>query len=140
MIWTKFLFLFFLSLYGCFVNGLFLIIVGILTLILCRQQVYVLTSLFILLIFQLVVTILTFGLYGYFLYAAFDDLVNCFKSTGSFTCDHAGQILFILFGDLAHIFLTFCLIIVNLIIIRNVRRQPVTPVATNHIMYAPQTH
>jgi hypothetical protein len=137
---TKFLILFSLSLYGCFVNGLFLIIVGILTLILCRQQIYVLTSLFILLIFQLVVTILTFGLYGYFLYGDFEDLVNCFKSTSSFTCDRAGQILFILIGDLVHLFLTFCLVTSNLIIIRNIRRLPITPITSNHIIYAPQTH
>lgn len=134
-----FLIFVFLSIHGCIVNGLFLTIVGILTLILCRQQVYVLTSLFILLIFQLVVTIITLGLYGYYSYHAINDLINCFQSTGTFTCNNAGKILFIVMADLIHLFLTFCLIICNLVIIKNVRRTPIIPAAPNYAQYPPQT-
>jgi hypothetical protein len=116
----------------------FLVIVGILTLILCRQQVYVLTSLFVLVTFQLFGTILTFILYSYFSYVISLTLTDCLVMTSPF-CYREEKILLIIIADLIHLFLTFCIIIVNLIIIRNTHRPPITPVTSTAIIYTPQT-
>lgn len=86
----------------------------------------------------MIITIVTFGFYGYFLYGNFYDLAHCFDPGSIFDCDHVAKITIILGVDIIHLFLTFCLIIVNLIMIRNVRRPAITPETTNYVVYSPQ--
>lgn len=127
------------SFIGGFVNGASLFIVGCITLVLCRQQIYVLTSQCVLVIIQLFITIIIFGFYGYCLYNTFDTLGKCLETGIFINCGREGKITAVLIGDLIHLFLTFCLIIVNLVIIRNVRRPPPNSEMTNYMVYTPQT-
>ncbi len=99
-----------------------MILVGILILVLCRDQLYILTSFFILVFFQL-----------FFLLLA---LATCsFIILGSHTT-HKYQIsrennyhknLIITYFGLIIVLITLCVTVYSLIVIRNARRSPASP-------------
>ncbi len=120
-----------------FINGVFLLLIGILTLILCRQQVYVLSSLFVAVYFQLFITIATFGLYC-FIYSILQN--HSSDCSYPYTYCYRTEAGIILIVDLIHSFLTFCLVIANLAIINNARRPPIAPVTSTYVVYNPQPH
>jgi hypothetical protein len=128
-----------LSFYGAFVNGPLLFIVGVVTLVLCRQQIYTLTSLHVLLIFQLHATIIVFGLYIYCTIFAFNTLGDCSDTAYHDNCSLRMTAVVVLIVDLIHLFLTISIIIVNLVIINNARRPPTTSVRLNYVMNNPQS-
>jgi hypothetical protein len=113
-------------------NGFFLFTIGILTMILCRQQVYVLTSLFIVVYYQLFVSIAAFIYYGLYASAAFHSSSHC---TDLFDDCQPSTIQSILIATLVHVFITFCIVITNLVVITNARRPPIAPPA--YVVYDP---
>jgi hypothetical protein len=125
------------SFYGAFVNGVLLIIAGVVTLVLCRQQIYTLTSLFVLLIFQLHVTIIALGFYVVFTIFAFNNLSIC-SDTSYYSCSRYTIAVVITVIDLLHFLFTIGLIIFNLVIIKNARQLPIIPVAFNYASNNPQ--
>jgi len=116
------------------VNGFHLFFIGIVTLALCRQQVYVLTSLFVLVVFQLILTLITFAANSYFFYDRYYDISPCVDIKSCYF----NEIGTILIATLIHSFLTFCLIIANLIIIGHARRLPI-PITSRYVVYASRT-
>ncbi len=111
-------------------------ILGVLTLVLCQQQVYTLTSLYVLVVFQIHVLIIVFGLYAYILSVFLEESGCSYSST--FRCNNLKTIRAILIVDLIHLFLTLCILIVNLTIINNARRLPTISVTPNYVAYTPQ--
>jgi len=99
------------------INGLYPIFVGILILVLCREQIYVLTSLFILVFFQIFFILLSLTAYFFF--------ILLHQST-EFGRDYHKSLIIKNFG-LIIILIMLCLTIYNLIIIRNGRRPPAIP-------------
>ena len=117
-------------------NGSFLFMIGILTMILCRQQVYVLTSLFIVAYFQLFVSIATLIAYVFF-FSIFNSYESSHCMYPSDDCEPS-TVQSILIGCLVHVFITLCVIIANMVIITNARRPPYTLVAPAYVVYDPR--
>ncbi len=111
---------------------------GVLTLILCQQQVFTLTSLYVLVVFQLYVLIIVFGFYAYILYLIFEDGSRCSYTSIYFSCNNLTTIRAVLIVDLIHFFLTFSIVTANLTIINNARRLPTISVTPNYVAYTPQ--
>jgi hypothetical protein len=111
-----------------FANGGILFLLGILTLILGRQQVFALTTLFVLIFFQLFATMGVFIFYCVIVFILDSDWVTCSSSSSYYDTCPLGTIRTIFIVDLIHLFITFCIIIMTMVMISNARR-PVTPFA-----------
>ncbi|CAF3299322.1 unnamed protein product [Rotaria socialis] len=118
--------------FGGFINGFLLLIIGILILYLSRHEVYVLTSIFILVFFELFFNII--NAIGFII--IFSTLTSCDDSS-SFQCFY-GTWSTILIVDLVTCFVTLCLTIFNMITITSGRRPQYASAVTPTILYAPQ--
>jgi hypothetical protein len=96
--------------------------VGILILILCRAQVYVLTNIFILVFFQFFFQFLALAAYVFLM---FTPNTRC-KSRYYGEC-HESKILLLINIGLVIILITLCVTIYNLVIIINGRKPPAIP-------------
>ncbi|UJR27017.1 hypothetical protein I4U23_008322 [Adineta vaga] len=123
--------------YFGFLDGAFSISLGILTLILCRQQVYVLTNLFILVFFELLITIISFVFYCIALSIIDGDASHCLHSYDS--CIKTGTLILLIIKIILCV-ITFSLLITNFILIVRARRPNIPPMTTNYVAYIPQTH
>ncbi len=110
------------SLFTGTINGLYTIFVGILFLILRREQVYVLTSVFILVFFQMFFLLLSLVFY---IFIIFTPDIRCKYSYIGECRDHTNLII-TNFG-LIVLLITLCMAIYNLVIIRNGRQLPKVP-------------
>ena len=107
---------------------------GTLTLILCRQQVYVLTSLFVVVFFQLMLSLTVFLAYAYIFYEFYKSKITCYEPLEYCSWTPFYTVLIV---HMLHVFLTFCLAVTNLIIIKNARRLPIPSQAPRYVMFAP---
>ncbi|CAF2132315.1 unnamed protein product [Rotaria magnacalcarata] len=118
--------------FGGFVNGIFLVIIGILILYLSRHEVYVLTSMFILVFFELFLTI--GNAIGFII--LFSTVPSC-GDWSSFQC-YSGTWRAILIADLITCFVILCLTIINMNTITRGRRPQCASAMAPTILYAPQ--
>lgn len=128
----------FLARFGVgFANGGVLFLLGILTLILGRQQVFALTTLFVLIFFQLFATIGVFIFY-FLIVFVLSNWLSCSGSSWSYATCPLDTIKTIFIVNLVHVFLTFCLVIMTLMMISNARR-PKSPLPMAHqVVYSNQ--
>lgn len=115
-----------------------MIALGILTIILSRQQVYVLTSLFILVFFQLLITLPTLVVK---LIAAVDTINNSDHCSHYYeSCDESEQVA-LQIASIIHCVVVFCLLIATFILITRARRTGTTQrTAVNYVAYVPRTY
>ncbi|CAF0791876.1 unnamed protein product [Adineta ricciae] len=117
--------------------GVFLIALGILTIILSRQQIYVLTNLFILVFFQLLITIATLVVK----IIAVSDTINDSNSCSQFydNCDRSEQVV-LQIANIVHCVIVFCLLITTFVLITRARRTSTTQRTVNYVAYVPRTY
>jgi hypothetical protein len=117
------------SLFTGTINGLCAIFVDILILVLCREQVYVLTSFFILVFFQMFFVSLAL--------LAYLRVIANVRNYCRYSCntqDYYYITLIIAYFGVMIFLITLCMTIYNLIVIRNekIRRHTVPLTATYH--------
>ncbi|UJR16584.1 hypothetical protein I4U23_003484 [Adineta vaga] len=116
------------------VNGLYMIFVGILILILRREEIYILANFFILIFFQLFFILLPLATY---IFLIFSPQERCRNSYGR-GCEPKNLIIINL--SVLILLLTICMIIYSLTVIRNGRRARITSLsATYHSQHTVTT-
>jgi len=104
------------SLFAGIIKGLYAVFVGILILLLCREEVYVLTSLFILIFFQTFFLLPALPAYLY--------VITKVRNYCRYSCNtqyYYYMTLIIAYFGVMIILITLCMTIYNLIVIRNER-------------------
>jgi hypothetical protein len=114
-----------------------MLLLGTLTLILCHRRIYALTGLFVLGCCQLFITIITLVVFCLMLFVI-RGKTQCSRTTFISRCCRFSEPQLILMADLFLVFVTFWIIIVNFVVIRNARRPPTNPVTSPYTAYAPQ--
>ena len=114
-----------------------MIALGILTIILSRQQVYVLTNLFILVFFQLLITVATLAVK----FIAVFDTINDSHSCSHFQ-DYCNQseLVALQITNIIHCVIVFCLLITTFVLISRARRISTTQRTVNYVAYVPRTY
>ena len=120
-------------------NGGALLYVGLMCMILGRQQNYALSTLFAVVFAQLFCSIGTLTAYGLVFFYSDYRPFNCEVSEFHINRCKFGTVQTILLADLIHVFFTFCIAVSNLSTIANARRPLAPLVASPFIVYNPQS-
>ena len=121
-----------------FANGGVLFLLGILTLILCRQQVFALTTLFVLIFFQLFATIGVFVFYFLIVFVLSSSWLSCSGTSWDYSTCPLGTIKTIFIVNLVHVFITFCLVIMTLVMISHARQPRSSLTLAPQVVYSNQ--
>ena len=118
-----------------FYNGGILFLLGILTMVLGRQQVFALTTLFVLIFFQLFASMGYFVFYFLISFVLRSTWLQCSSGTHYYDNCPLGTIETIIIANLVHVFITFCLVIVTLVMISNARRPKPAMMMAPQVIY-----